>query len=270
VKKLNQYQGGALSWDLTNGIVELALHREPTNEIGLPTLEELEQFECFLAAAGGTARALIIHSSLPAGFSAGADLRELYAQGHTMNVEDWVSGIRGFLERIHRILNSLDSSPLVTIAAVHGVCFGGGFELALTCDLIIADRMARFCFPELRLGLIPGFGGIPRLKRDTGNGIVRDLLMTGRSINAVKALSAGLVSQVTAEGCALQVARATAAQAIKLDGLALAAAKLFAKPIPADETKREIEIFCELIRRPEAYQRLKKFVESKDVLPYLP
>ena len=60
--------------------------------------------------------------------------------------------------------------------------------------------MARFCFPELRLGLIPGFGGIPRLKRDLGNAIVRDLLLTGRSINATKAQAAGLVSQLAAEG----------------------------------------------------------------------
>ena len=68
-------------------------------------------------------------------------------------------------------MNALDTAPLTTIAAVHGVTFGGGFELALTCDLIIADKMARFCFPELRLGLIPGFGGIPRLKRDLGNSV---------------------------------------------------------------------------------------------------
>ena len=110
------------------------------------------------------------------------------------------------------MLNALDASPLTTIAAVHGVTFGGGFELALACDLIVADKMARFCFPELRLGLIPGFGGIPRLKRDLGNGMVRDLLLTGRSINASKALAVGLVSQVAAEGEALLVARAAAAQ----------------------------------------------------------
>ena len=60
--------------------------------------------------------------------------------------------------------------------------FGGGFELALVSDLIIADKMARFCFPELRLGLVPGFGGIPRLKRDLGNGVVRDLLLTGQQL----------------------------------------------------------------------------------------
>ena len=81
---------------------------------------------------------------------------------------------------------------LTTIAAVHGVTFGGGFELALVCDIIIADQMARFCFPELRLGLIPGFGGIPRLKRDLGNAVVRDLLLTGRSFNVTKAQQIGL------------------------------------------------------------------------------
>ena len=108
-------------------------------------------------------------------------------------------GVRDFLERIHRVLNRDRCAPLTTIAAVHGVTFGGGFELALVCDLIIADKMARFCFPELRLGLIPGFGGIPRLKRDLGNAVVRDLLLTGRSFNATKAQQIGLVSQVCAK-----------------------------------------------------------------------
>src|ERR1041384_5947342 len=121
-------------------------------------------------------------------------------------------GVREFLERIHKVMNAIDASPLTTIAAVSGVTFGGGLEVALVCDLIIADKMARFCFPELRLGLIPGFGGIPRLKRDLGNGIVRDLLLTGRSLNAQKAATVGLVSQLVGEGEALRVARATAAQ----------------------------------------------------------
>ena len=114
-------------------------------------------------------------------------------------------------------MNAIDASPLTTIAAVHGVTFGGGFELALVCDLIIADKMARFCFPELRLGLIPGFGGIPRLKRDLGNAVVRDLLLTGRSFNATKAQQVGLVSQVVGEGESLRAARGTATQLGKFD-----------------------------------------------------
>src|SRR5438874_6540236 len=108
-------------------------------------------------------------------------------------------GVRDYLERIHRVMNTIDAAPLTTIAAVHGVVFGGGFELALVCDLIVADKMARFCFPELRLGLIPGFGGIPRLKRDLGNAVVRDLLLTGRSFNAAKAQQIGLWAKLLGE-----------------------------------------------------------------------
>jgi enoyl-CoA hydratase/carnithine racemase len=178
--------------------------------------------------------------------------------------------VRDFLERIHRVLNAIDASPLTTIAAVHGVTFGGGFELALVCDLIVADKMARFCFPELRLGLIPGFGGIPRLKRDLGNAVVRDLLLTGRSFNANKASAVGLVSQLAAEGEALRVARATAAQVKKFDRSTSAAAKRFVKPIPYEELQREIDLFCDLFTQPAVEAGLRKFVESTDAQPYLP
>ena len=99
-------------------------------------------------------------------FSAGADLGELYRRSQTIGADEAVRGIREFLGRIHHALNVIDAAPMTTIAAVHGVTFGGGFELALACDLIIADKTTRFAFPELRLGLVPGFGGIPRLKRD--------------------------------------------------------------------------------------------------------
>src|SRR5215469_5990350 len=181
-----------------------------------------------------------------------------------------VKGVRQFLARIHHVMNTLDASSLTTVAAVHGVTFGGGLELALVCDLIIADKTARFCFPELRLGLIPGFGGIPRLKRDLGNAVVRDLLLTGRSFNASKAQQIGLVSQVVAEGHGLRVARATAAQLTKFDRRSVSAAKKFIKPIPYDELRREIEIFCQLFTQPAVEAGLKRFVESTDALPYLP
>jgi enoyl-CoA hydratase/carnithine racemase len=216
------------------------------------------------------AHALIVYSEMKPGFCAGADLRELYQRSQTMEISEAVAGVRDFLERIHRVLNLIDASPLTTIAAVHGVTFGGGFEVALACDLIIADKMARFCFPELRLGLIPGFGGIPRLKRDLGNAVVRDLLLTGRSINATKAQQIGLVSQVVGEGEALRAARATAAQLGKFDRGTAAAAKKFIKPIPHEELRREIDLFCELFARPAVQSGLKKFVESTDAQPYLP
>jgi enoyl-CoA hydratase len=264
------FKGQTLSWHVTGGIMQLVLHRGPCNELGSLSLDELEQFVSALGELENTCHALIVHSELKSGFCAGADLRELYERSAAMEKAQALRGVREFLERIHAVLNRLDSSPLTTIAAVHGVTFGGGLELALACDLIIADKTARFAFPELRLGLIPGFGGIPRLKRDVGNAVVRDLLLTGRSFNATKAQQIGLVSQVVGEGEALPAARAAAAQLGKFDRQTAIAAKEFIKPIPYEELRREIEIFCDLFSRPAVQAGLKKFVESKDTQPYLP
>lgn len=267
---MKSFRGAALSWELAGGTIELVLDRAPCNEIGSVALDELERFVEALESLGRDAHALIISSARKEGFCAGADLRELYQRSHDLPVGARLEGVRDFLERIHRVMNAIDAAPLITIAAVHGVTFGGGFELALVCDLIVADKMARFCFPELRLGLIPGFGGIPRLKRDLGNAVVRDLLLTGRSISAAKAQALGLVSQVVGEGDALRAARSTAAQIGKFDRETAKAAKRFVKPIPYEELRREIEIFCELFTRAAVDEGLRKFVESTDALPYLP
>ncbi len=266
----SSFEGKSLSWHAANGVIELALHRPPANEIGTAMLAELEQFAGALPGLEQHSAALIVYSRLPAGFSAGADLRELFERMQGLAAAGRIRGVCEFLERIHHVLNTIDATPLTTIAAVHGVTFGGGFELALTCDLIVADKMARFCFPELRLGLIPGFGGIPRLKRDLGNAVVRDLLLTGRSINAQKAASVGLVSQVAGEGEVLRLARAVAAQACKFDRHTARTAKQFVKPVPHEELRREIEIFCDLFARPAVEAGLRKFVQNTGPQPYLP
>lgn len=267
---MKNFKGQALSWEVKDGVIELALHREPCNEIGLLALEELERFVLALESLQHETHALIIYSRLKSGFCAGADLRELYHRSQDLERAEALAAVRNYLERIHKVMNAIDASQLTTIAAVHGVTFGGGLELALVCDLIIADKMARFCFPELRLGLIPGFGGIPRLKRDLGNAVVRDLLLTGRSFNATKAQQVGLASQVVAEGEALRAARGTAAQLKKFDRRTAIAAKKFIKPIPYEDLRREIDIFCELFIQPAVEAGLRKFVESTDAQPYLP
>jgi enoyl-CoA hydratase len=267
---MKQFAGKALRWEWRDGIVELTLDHPPANEIGSVMLAELEKFAGAIGALATETAVCILTSARKAGFSAGADLRELYRSAEPLPERERLAGVREFLKRIHAALNAIDAAPFVTIAAVHGVCFGGGLELALTCDMIAADKMARFAFPELRLGLIPGFGGIPRLKRDLGNGFVRDLLLTGRSVNATRAMAVGLVAQLAAEGEALKIARATASQIAKFDAGTRVAAKKFIKPIPYDELDREIEIFCGLFSRPAVMAGLKKFVESTDAMPYLP
>ena len=267
---MTHFKGQALSWELRDGIIELSLHRAPCNEIGTIALDELEKFACALRDLCHQTNVVIISSDLKCGFSAGADLRELYQGVQKLNREDAKAGVHRFLERIHRVLNALDAAPFTTIAAVHGVVFGGGFELALVCDMIIADKTARFCFPELRLGLVPGFGGIPRLNRDLGNAVVRDLLLTGRSFNAAKAQQIGLVSQLVGEGEALRVARSTAEQIGKFDRHTVATAKKFMKPVPYEDLHREINLFCELFTQPAVEAGLKKFVEHTGAQPYLP
>ncbi len=267
---MKSFSGNALRWKWKDGTIELTLDHAPANEIGTVMLVELEKFAAAIPVLASETHACVVCSERKQGFSAGADLRELYRGAVAVPEAQRLRGVRDFLERIHAVANAFDSAPFVTIAAVHGICFGGGLELALVCDIIVADKMARFAFPELRLGLIPGFGGIPRLKRDLGNAVVRDLLFTGRSINATRAHALGLVAQLAAEGEAVKIARATAAQIAKFDAATRVTAKQFIKPIPREELRREIDLFCELFARPAVMAALKRFVESKDPMPYLP
>jgi enoyl-CoA hydratase/carnithine racemase len=255
------------SFDEENRVYEVVLSLEPCNEIGTDMLVALEGLlEAIDLEAG---RALILRSSCRKGFCAGADLRQLYEGLLMRPEEEHEAGVRAFLDRIHSVMDRLDTLPMTTIGVIHGVCFGGGFELALTCDILIAEKTARFCFPELRLGIIPGFGGIPRLKRELGNAVVRDLLLTGRSINAKKAQQIGLVSQMVAAGEGPEVARAAAKQAAHFDGDAMRTAKSFIKPLPVEELKQEKEHFLRLFKNPAVSEALKRFYESKDIRPYL-
>lgn len=266
----HEFRGQALRWELREGVLELTLDREPLNEIGSVMLEDLEKFVTAFKTLAPHTSACILTSARPGGFCAGADLKELYHRALPLPKAKRAAGVRGFLKRIHRVLNAIDAAPFVTLAAVHGLCMGGGLELALACDLIVADKMARFGFPELRLGLIPGFGGIPRLRRDVGNGFIRDLLCTGRTVKAESAQQAGLVAHLAGEGYALQVARSMAQQVTKFDPETRVAAKKFIKPVPAEELKKEIDLFCRLFNRPVVMESLRRFVESDDPMKHLP
>ena len=264
------FKGQTLSWEWRDGVVEVLLDHAPANEIGTLMVADLEKFVAAIPALAKDTAACIFSSARPQVFSAGGDLREMYRGVLTTPTKKRAGEVRRFLNRIHAVGNAIDTAPFVTIAAVHGVCFGGGFELALMCDIIVADKMARFAFPELRLGFIPGFGGIPRLKRDASNALARDLLFTGRTVNAARLQACGIVSQLAGEGEALRIARSIGTQTTKYDAETRKTAKKFLKPIPYADLKREIDIFCKLFARPEVIESLKKFVESSDAMPYLP
>src|SRR5436190_1786478 len=125
---------------LEKGVYELALSHAPNNEIGTKMLSEFEKV--LKKINPSKASALIIYSTLESGFSAGADLRELYQEIQKQPASKHLNEMSQFLNRIHDLMNQIDQLPLVTIGVIQGVCFGGGFELALTCDIRLAEPSA--------------------------------------------------------------------------------------------------------------------------------
>ena len=180
-------------------------------------------------------------------------------------------GFRRFLRRLHRVFARLDQAPVVTIAAVHGVCFGGGWELALTADLIIADVSARFALPELRLGTIPAFGAIPRLERDLGEAMVRTLLLTGRSLRARRLAELGVVSDVVGRGEAPRAALRLAKHVARYDRGTVRQAKRFFKRDPRQRLARERRVVEQMATRPVFLAALDDFAErrGREPRPYL-
>ncbi len=140
-------------------------------------------------SADDDVRVIVINGAGPRGFCAGADIKE------TRPVETIVET----RERMARTpwFESLDRVSKPLIAAVHGVCMGGGLELALGCDIRIAARDAVFALPEVDLGLIPGGGGTQRLSRMIGLGRALDLILTGDRIDAEEAQRLGLVTRLS-------------------------------------------------------------------------
>jgi enoyl-CoA hydratase len=140
------------------------------------------------------ARALLITGAGPKAFCAGADIKEL--TGRTL-----VGQKRG-AELGQHTFAKLERLPMPSIAIINGYAFGGGLELALACTLRLATRNAKMGLPEIKLGLIPGYGGTQRLPRAVGEGRAMEMILTGRTIDAEEALRIGLVQRLL-EGDAL-------------------------------------------------------------------
>ncbi|HVV50182.1 MAG TPA: enoyl-CoA hydratase-related protein [Polyangia bacterium] len=139
-------------------------------------------------AGGADLRALVVTGAGDKAFCAGADLKER----RTWTLDD----TRVFLGEINALMDALAAFPRPTLAAINGVAFGGGLELALACDLRIAADTAEMGLTEVRLGIIPGAGGTQRLARVAGVAAAKELILTGRRIGAARARELGLVSEV--------------------------------------------------------------------------
>jgi enoyl-CoA hydratase len=158
-------------------------------------------------AAADPAVRVVLLSGAGSNFAAGSDIRELAA--HT--------AVSIQLDERERIWQEIAAFPKPIVGAVAGYCFGGGCELAMHCDILIAASSARFAQPEINFGLMPGAGGTQRLPRTVGKSLAMQMALTGESIDAQRAFLAGLVSEVVDEDQLLlraeQISRTIAAKA---------------------------------------------------------
>jgi methylglutaconyl-CoA hydratase len=166
---------------------------------------------------GADLRVLVLTGEGDKAFSAGADLKER----RTWTLDD----TRVFLGEINGLMDALAAFPRPTVAAVNGVAFGGGLELALACDIRIAADTAEMGLTEVRLGIIPGAGGTQRLARIAGVAAAKELILTGRRIGAARARELGIVSEVVASAELPGAAARWAAEIASAAPLALGAAK---------------------------------------------
>ncbi len=157
--------------------------QEALNALSSGVLRELVQ--AFDEVAKGDARALIVTGAGSKAFCAGADIKELTGRSLSEQRRDAAFG--------QSVLARLDGLPMPSIAAINGYAFGGGLELALACTFRVAAPTAKMGLPEIKLGLIPGYGGTQRLPRVVGEARALELIMTGRTIDAEEALRIGLV-----------------------------------------------------------------------------
>lgn len=162
-------------------------------------------------------RVLIITGEGDKAFVAGADI----AQMSEMSASDF----KEYVEYAHKIYNQIEDSPCPSIAAVNGYALGGGCELALACDLRIASEKAKLGFPEVKLGIFPGWGGSQRATRIMGNAKAKELIYTGEMLSAEEALRIGLVERVVPHEVVMKEAIELAESIAKRSPLAVSAAK---------------------------------------------
>jgi enoyl-CoA hydratase/carnithine racemase len=239
----------------TRGRIAIAwLDHPPANALSPDTVDALRR--AWKTVDDSDVRALVIASANPRLFCAGADIKAFTAM-------DDASG-RAYVAGTHELLRAFERSSIVTVAAVNGLALGGGCELAIACDLRIAAASARFGQPEIKLGIIPGFGGTQRLARLVGRAKALELNLVGEPIRAQEAEALGLANRVVPDeellDSALSLAETLAAQA----PLAVAAIKRLSGYADLDAgIAAEQEAFADVFGSGDAREGIAAFLEKR-------
>ena len=202
------------------------------------------------AAIEGLATPAILTGAGEKAFVAGADISEM------ANME--VAEALKFAQAGHTLMRKIEEARVPVIAAVHGFALGGGCELALACDFIYAGPKASFGQPEVNLGVIPGFGGTYRLARRVGVAKARELIYSGRRIDATEALRIGLAAAVVENPVA--EAKKIAAEIVTKGPLAITCAK---RVLDTGTLEAEVAGFADLFKTADQKEGMKAFLEKR-------
>ena len=228
------------------------------NAISRAMLNELEAMVRRVSESRET-RAVVLTGAGDKAFCAGADLKERT----TMNEDD----VRAFLDQLRRTFRAIELSDCIFVAAINGVAFGGGTELALACDLRVAAPVAELGLTEVRIGIIPGGGGTQRLSRLIGPGRAKDLILTGRRLNAAEAFSFGVVNRLAPEGRLVETAFSLAEAIVENAPVAVSTAKHAIDEglsLDLDEAlKLELQKYERVLATEDRLEGLRAFAEKR-------
>src|SRR5437899_12855311 len=239
-------------------LATVTLNNPPSNLLSTPVLKELDQ--TFGQLEADDASRIIILTASGRFFCPGADIKEL-AELNSVHQGTELSG------RGQALLNRIERFDKPVIAAINGACVGGGLELAMACHMRVAASGIALGLPEIKLGLIPGFGGTQRLQRIIGPSQAAELILTGESITSEEALALGLLNRLAPADQVLPQAMALARMVTTKGRLATQAALRAIRtgldsPF-AEGMAREAELFGELCETADKKEGITAFMEKR-------
>jgi enoyl-CoA hydratase len=248
-----------ITFEIQNRLAILTFNRpKALNALNRALLDEFAQVMDEIAESEEI-RVLVLTGSGNKAFVAGADITEINRLGPL--------GAKQFARRGLDAINRLTQLPFPVIAAVNGYALGGGTEMALACDFVYAAETAQFGLPEINLGIIPGFGGTQRLTRLIGPNMAREMIYTGKMIDAAEALRLGIVNKVSAPDQLMDEVLATAAAIAQKGRTALRAAKqAINNGINVDLASGlalETDAFALCLASPDAREGTSAFLEKR-------
>ena len=237
----------------------VTIDHRPVNALDRQTLQELSQMADGLAAESAV-KVVIVTGAGSLAFVAGADIKEVSQIGSVQAAQEMAALGQSVFLKLQRL-----NKPV--IAAINGVCLGGGLELAMACHLRITGDRARFGQPEVNLGIIPGWGGTQRLPRLIGRAKATEWILTGDVVMAQEALRLGLVNQVVPQDQVLKAAKDLARKIASKGAVAIqqslwAIEEGFGRPIEEGLAK-EAEAFGRVATTEDSKEGVKAFLEKR-------